>query len=110
MPWDPSPARERLPLHPMAGGRGKSGRETETARNQGSGEQDAYDRLIEALFIAMREQRLTYRDVADATGMSFRTLEEWRTGSRCNPRLANFQRALAVAGLRLAVVPLARDG
>jgi hypothetical protein len=37
-------------------------------------------------------------------------LEEWRTGPRCNPRLANFSRALAVAGLRLAVVPLARDG
>lgn len=93
----------------MAGLRGKSGRETETAQNQGFGG-PGDDRLIEILFLAMRAQRLTYRDVADAAGLSFRTLEEWRTGARCNPRLANFSRALAAAGLRLAVVPLNRDG
>jgi hypothetical protein len=109
-PWDPDPARERAPLWPILAGQGEIGRETETARHQGFGEPGGYDGLIGVLFAAMTAQGKTYRDVADVSRISFRTLEEWRTGHRCNPRLANFNRALAAVGLRLAIVPLARDG
>lgn len=70
---------------------------------------DSYVRLIppkahplaQDLFRAMRDERITYGDMNEASGVSFWTIIAWRQGRA--PDLQNLAACLAVAKLRLCV-------
>lgn len=60
--------------------------------------------LVRALIERANEQKTTLKEIAERSGLQYKTISEWRY--RRAPNLPNFVAALNAIGFDLAVVPL----
>lgn len=63
--------------------------------------------LVQSIFDEMNNQKMTYIQLADKAGISFKILERWRTG--VTPQLQTLAVVLTALNLTLTVVRIKYD-